>query len=314
MNDQIENNIAKVQRGSKKNGTSNKKIDSDVSADEEPVTQVSKSCTKLQGDRPDDDNGSKEMIADISENHRKEKSSAKKGKRGRKNRDDSDDDLDAVLAELALEYSGGKVEQDPNEVKEEQSEESKKSTSTKVKKQTSVEGDVKVTDKNMDKIVDAESGQELKTVKTAAQKKKEKKEREKQKKMATKAVVSKKTDDAEIPLNKDIKTYDIVEENAEAAEDGKKKKKRGKPDEKDLKEMKKGNYEVVLCFEIFQTLYQNIDCLYSRILWIHFDLKNVIRSWQENHSCHAGSFEENQRGRREATERGGGEDTKGRGC
>lgn len=276
MNERIEDNIVKVQKGAKKNGKSNKKVDTDGSADEDPVSKVSKPFIQLRNAHVDDDSENKEMITGISENHKKDKSSSKKGKRGRKNRDDSDDDLDTILAELALEYSGVKVEHDPNEGKEEQTEESKKSTSTKVKKQTSVEGDVKITDKNTDKIVDAENDQELRTVKTAAQKKKEKKEREKQKKIATKAVFSQKTDDTEISLNIGIKSYDVVEECVEAAEDGKKKKKKSKSEEKDLKEMKKGNHLVLFyCYcsvlKCIKNLIKISVDFYSRALSIHFD-------------------------------------------
>ena len=112
------------------------------------------------------------------------------------------------MTEFALKCSGAKVEHDSNEVTEERTVENKKSTATKI---TSVGGDVKVTNK--------------------------KRKNERNRKMATKAVVSQKIDDA---LNKDIKTYDIVEESVEAAEDNKKKKKNEKSDEKYLKEMKKG--------------------------------------------------------------------------
>ena len=58
--------------------------------------------------------------------------------------------------------------------------------------------------------------------------KKEKRKNARYGKIATKAVVSQKINDAEISLSKDVKTYGIVEENVESAENGKKKQKKGK--------------------------------------------------------------------------------------
>uniref|UniRef100_A0A6M2DTD6 Eukaryotic translation initiation factor 5B n=1 Tax=Xenopsylla cheopis TaxID=163159 RepID=A0A6M2DTD6_XENCH len=101
----------------------------------------------------------------------------KKSKKSKKKRNDSDEDIEKVLAELELEYSGGKKEVTAEEQIEQTVKPEKVETKPSVKAQSKQQ-----VEENDDPTEETTGG----TVKTAAQKKKEKKEREKQKKLQMK--------------------------------------------------------------------------------------------------------------------------------
>ncbi|XP_023013103.2 LOW QUALITY PROTEIN: eukaryotic translation initiation factor 5B [Leptinotarsa decemlineata] len=244
----------------KKKGKKDQQIDSDDSGAETTITKTKKSFAVLQ---IDDEESEQEQPADedsdsepklvkkdkkkSSDENRTTKEGGKKGKKNRKRRDESDEDIEKVLAELELEYSGNKKEEEPPSIKHEQeADEKEKKSKKKKEKEPSVEP-----------TVDEKESEVVGTVKTAAQKKKEKKEREKQKKLASKKQEVAKPETEEDTSNKETsgeKEEDTVkiekpsEDKNEEVEDqdgdkkSKKKKKKGAKDEedKDAKETKKG--------------------------------------------------------------------------
>lgn len=123
---------------------------------------------------------------DVKSDRTKDAKSAPGGKKGKKKKkQDDDEDIEKVLAELELEYAGGKHEDVPQEVPEKKTEDDEEKDGKKAKKKKKkdkVESDVGGGDEELKTVV--VDGEEVEsTVKTAAQKKKEKKEREKQKKL-----------------------------------------------------------------------------------------------------------------------------------
>ncbi|XP_034187064.2 eukaryotic translation initiation factor 5B [Osmia lignaria lignaria] len=188
-----------------------------------------------------------------------QESQPKKGKKARRKRNDSDEDIEKVLAELELEYTGQKKEEEtvaPVEQKPEDEEKKKKGKKDKKKDK----GDIFEIKQELKSGIlledeDIDDEMEMSTVKTAAQKKKEKKEREKQKKLAQKKVeVTKKTENEEekneVAPEKQTKKEPSAKvpeakEAVDAAvsvegEEGKKKKKKAVKDEIKEKEKDKG--------------------------------------------------------------------------
>ncbi|XP_029048636.1 eukaryotic translation initiation factor 5B [Osmia bicornis bicornis] len=188
-----------------------------------------------------------------------QESQPKKGKKARRKRNDSDEDIEKVLAELELEYTGQKKEEEtvaPVEQKPEDEEKKKKGKKDKKKDK----GDIFEIKQELKSGIlledeDIDDEMEMSTVKTAAQKKKEKKERERQKKLAQKKVeVTKKTENEEeknevAPENQTKKEPSAkvpeAKEAVDAAvsaegEEGKKKKKKAVKDETKEKEKDKG--------------------------------------------------------------------------
>lgn len=89
--------------------------DGEQSHDEAPVIKAKDNKKVQNSEKSVNDNRTKDT-------------GVKKGKKSRKKRDDSDDDIEKVLAELELEYSGGKREA-PQQNKVEEDEDNKKSKS-----------------------------------------------------------------------------------------------------------------------------------------------------------------------------------------
>lgn len=211
-----------------------KKEASDDDSDEEPVvTKVTTGFALLQVDSgPEEqseneeseeedpvikakDNKKVQSSEKSANDNRTKDTGGKKGKKSRKKRDDSDEDIEKVLAELELEYSGGKCEELQQEkVDDEEENKKSKSKKTSVPKESTPE--------------DGEEGEESSTVKTAAQKKKEKKERQKQ---AKKQEAPKKVEKQDSTEKSTVTTLDTEEpkpedESAEALEEDSKKKKK----------------------------------------------------------------------------------------
>ncbi|XP_022909223.2 eukaryotic translation initiation factor 5B [Onthophagus taurus] len=168
---------------------------------------------EVESDQAESDNETKKVT--------KKPEKGRKGKKDRKKKAESDEDIDKVLAELEMEYSGGK--------KEEKVEEKPIVEEKKVENVKKLEKQISVEEENKE---DVQEG----TVKTAAQKKKEKKEREKQKKLAIKKSGNEKKEstpqpsETEKPELTESKPEEKGDEDAEdkTEKDGKKKKKKGK--------------------------------------------------------------------------------------
>ena len=188
-----------------------------------------------------------------------QESQPKKGKKARRKRNDSDEDIEKVLAELELEYTGQKKEEETvASVEQKPEDEEKKKKGKKDKKKD--KGDIFEIKQELKSGIlledeDIDDEMEMSTVKTAAQKKKEKKERERQKKLAQKKVeVTKKTENEEeknevAPENQTKKEPSAkvpeAKEAVDAAvsaegEEGKKKKKKAVKDETKEKDKDKG--------------------------------------------------------------------------
>lgn len=209
----------------------------------------------------DDEDGDKQSDKDLDDDEEEEKKPAVKkkddkkagGKKGKKKKKESDDeDLEKILAELEIEYAGGAVAK-PDVPKEEIKEEVKDDKKQKKKKKEEIVGkeqppeDVEEGEGSLEG-----AGDEVRTMKTAAQKKKEKKEREKQKKLAEKAKI--KDQNASGPEPQEQETVEAVpepqakpnesrekseerqEEGDDDDDDDKKKKKKKKKGEKEEKE------------------------------------------------------------------------------
>ncbi|XP_052125428.1 eukaryotic translation initiation factor 5B isoform X1 [Frankliniella occidentalis] len=148
-------------------------------------------------------------------------------KKKKKGGDDDDEDLDAMLAELALEYAGVKKE-DAGE--EEGGKKKKKKGKGADEGQDDEEADKKSKKKGKkteeDGLEDGGDDEEGGTVKTAAQKKKEKKERQKQEKKEGKVTEDPKPKTEKKPEKKAPPPVEEVNE-AEDGDDKKKKKKKG---------------------------------------------------------------------------------------
>lgn len=186
----------------------------------------------------------------VEENERtkEDKSGGKKSKKKKKKQDDDEDEIEKVLAELGMEYSGVKTEDQPipeNKIDNETEDVTTNKSDLKKKSKKKAKSDAEIGDEDV-KEVQIIDGEEVEsTMKTAAQKKKEKKEREKQKKMANtqkKQEVDKKPEQLETVLNEPEKPISEVKSEQEEtqlpdAEEGddddkkKKKKKKGKGEE-----------------------------------------------------------------------------------
>ncbi|CAH1987865.1 unnamed protein product [Acanthoscelides obtectus] len=221
------------------------------------VSKVKKSFALLQMDdnedepepAPQQDDDDSETESKPSKVNSKKKTSddrtkeqgGKKGKKGRRKRDDSDEDIEKVLAELELEYSGGKKDEMPQPIDESKQEEEKEKKKKKKAKQKEAKEEEAI--EELTKLEEEGTGEEGGTVKTTAQKKKDKKEKEKQKKLASKRPETVKQGSVEDTTTEQNEKEENTEE-GDAGEDdkkSKKKKKKGKDEEeKDAKDAKKG--------------------------------------------------------------------------
>ncbi len=180
-----------------------------------------------------------------------EKPQQKGGKKSKKKKrkDDDDEDLDAVLAELKLEYSGKKAPPTAAELAEADKAAAAEKEKKKKGKQKQTE---EAEDDDMEEAGDGEEAGAGGTVKTAAQKRKEKKERQKAKAAKEAAAQKSKPAKEKAQSREEEKNEEQEEEKkpdgAEGDEDGEdekaggadKKKKKKKAGEKEEKKGKKG--------------------------------------------------------------------------
>ncbi|KAG5892793.1 hypothetical protein JTB14_032667 [Gonioctena quinquepunctata] len=213
-NEDLKKENSSKSENKKQKSKKEKLIDSEESEPEVVVTKVKKSFALLQIDDGDSEDEEPPEVDSESDSNR-------------------DEDIEKVLAELEMEYTGKKKEEEPPSVKtvDVPEVEEKEKKSKKTEKEPSVEPSA-----------DETKSEDTGTVKTAAQKKKEKKEREKQKKLVQKKEGPKEETVAETPEKEKSEETPKEENSEEKKEEGedqdgdkksKKKKKKGAKDEED---------------------------------------------------------------------------------